>query len=642
MTTSVAQVTRSLLPQQHPMDKKETSPFIANDIYAHHGRHLMRKILEQRHKSALDHKGRFPESKCSYKNHGHPTVGVLGAGMGGLYAALILQSLDIEYEILEANDRIGGRAFTHQFEKGMEYDYFEVGAMRFPHIKCMERLFHLVRYDKLNEGEDPLAGRLIPYFFEPKDNNALSYFNGVRERQAKGMSENFRWKELGVGEKYIKATPDAILKDVMGTYAAGLEKDLRDGEKNGWNELMKMDAYSARGYMSMKYEPEPSFGFPDKHLPTAVVNWCETLENSTGSYDRSFPEMVLEVVAFGEDLETPPNWSCFDRGTRTLPNFVEWYLINTGGKIHLNNCVTRIAHDKKNNKMVVDVLSEGKVTPRTFDHVISTIPLPVMRTLDLQDSGMDIAQTNALRQLTYGPTTKIGMLFKTAWWTTGKDRDGKLINLFGGQSSTDLPVRTVVYPSYGSGRSSTLITSYCWTDDAQRFGGLMGTGKKENEDRIKAIVIRDLALVHNVDHEWLEEQYVEHFAWDWHHPQTLGGFAFFGPGMFEEPYQSLTVPASHGRLHFAGEALSVRHAWIVGALDSAWRAVKEILVLVYGPSSEQVKKFHEMWGYNEEWTPVPAVPNQDGDDFGDDLLLRHLLFNRPEVFNEPAKRAHWI
>ncbi|RWS09881.1 hypothetical protein B4U80_14721, partial [Leptotrombidium deliense] len=35
-------------------------------------------------------------------------VGIVGAGISGLYAALLLQELDIDYEILEASDRIGG------------------------------------------------------------------------------------------------------------------------------------------------------------------------------------------------------------------------------------------------------------------------------------------------------------------------------------------------------------------------------------------------------------------------------------------------------------------------------------------------------------------------------------------------------
>lgn len=51
-------------------------------------------------------------------------VAILGAGVGGLYTALILQSLNVSYEIIEASNRTGGRLFTHKFFDGGFYDYF--------------------------------------------------------------------------------------------------------------------------------------------------------------------------------------------------------------------------------------------------------------------------------------------------------------------------------------------------------------------------------------------------------------------------------------------------------------------------------------------------------------------------------------
>lgn len=44
------------------------------------------------------------------------TVGIIGAGVTGLYSAILLQSLDINYEIIEANNRTGGRIWTHYFD----------------------------------------------------------------------------------------------------------------------------------------------------------------------------------------------------------------------------------------------------------------------------------------------------------------------------------------------------------------------------------------------------------------------------------------------------------------------------------------------------------------------------------------------
>jgi NAD(P)-binding Rossmann-like domain len=72
-------------------------------------------------------------------------VGIIGAGVAGLYIAMILDSLeipDLTYEILEASPRAGGRILTHHFESGTPspHDYYDVGAMRFPKIPSQQRL----------------------------------------------------------------------------------------------------------------------------------------------------------------------------------------------------------------------------------------------------------------------------------------------------------------------------------------------------------------------------------------------------------------------------------------------------------------------------------------------------------------------
>lgn len=89
-----------------------------------------------------------PESRKEEFN-----VGIVGAGVAGLFTAMIFDhlrerfDLKVNYEILESRDRIGGRLFTYHFEQrpGMddppvaEHEYYDVGAMRFPAIEIMRR-----------------------------------------------------------------------------------------------------------------------------------------------------------------------------------------------------------------------------------------------------------------------------------------------------------------------------------------------------------------------------------------------------------------------------------------------------------------------------------------------------------------------
>jgi len=193
--------------------------------------------------------------------------------------------------------------------------------------------------------------------------------------------------------------------------------------------------------------------------------------------------------------------------------------------IKLNAPVTSIAltsPDSADSTMTVTAGGQQHV----YSHVISTIPMPSLRTIDLTRSKLDVIQSNALRASDYGPSIKIGIRFNEPWWTTGQDRDGKYFDIVGGQSFTDLPIRTVVYPSYGVNSttpSATLIASYCWTYDSERLGALIGTGEKKYDDQLKALVMADLAAVHNVDVSYLESRFQEIFSWDWTHDPLTGG-----------------------------------------------------------------------------------------------------------------------
>jgi len=57
----------------------------------------------------------------------------------GLYIAMILDTFNIpglSYEVLEADDRVGGRVYTYRFSNA-KHDCYDVGAMRFPDITIM-------------------------------------------------------------------------------------------------------------------------------------------------------------------------------------------------------------------------------------------------------------------------------------------------------------------------------------------------------------------------------------------------------------------------------------------------------------------------------------------------------------------------
>ena len=65
-------------------------------------------------------------------------VGIIGGGVAGLYAGLMLQSIGVEFELFEKSTRVGGRLKTWYSEDYDENDtdkkglYGEIGGMRLP------------------------------------------------------------------------------------------------------------------------------------------------------------------------------------------------------------------------------------------------------------------------------------------------------------------------------------------------------------------------------------------------------------------------------------------------------------------------------------------------------------------------------
>ncbi|KAG2336933.1 hypothetical protein BDR05DRAFT_80702 [Suillus weaverae] len=650
-------------------------PSLAYDIYAHHGRNLIQAFDEELKgsetlpptipKQLIATKGitvidvssgstvglaEIPDA-VNYQTVADITptnpVGILGAGASGLYTALILQDLGIPYRIIEAQGKVGGRLFTYKFQDGTgsPYNYFDVGAMRFPKISSMQRVFNLFDYPPLNQDDISLKTKLKPFYFVGGgNNNTLLSYNGVTVRQ-NAMPPNDPFKADQVIQDVVDSNPyiavgaKAIMDDVIGPFATRLLDDLKTGGSEGWKYMKSFDQYSTRAYMQLKYIPSPSLGLPNTSLSTDVVNWCETFDKSTGWYDRALSETILEAITFGwhpGPNPPPTQWFCIDGGANEIAASMAKYILkNNNDAITFNSRVTAIGVKKDNSGM--DVVTNNR-DHHEFSHVISTIPLPVLRTIDLSQAGLSPMQSNALRTLNYGPSVKIGMQFRTAWWTTGKDLSGNPLNIVGGQTYTDRPLRTVVYPSFGSvqaGTTTTLIASYCWTEDATRLGALIG----KDDATLVELVLKELADLHNVDINDLRNQLIEYKGWSWSHdPYTMGAFAFFGPGKFGNLYTSLNNPAAGGYLHFAGEAISVRHAWVEGALDSAWRAVDEMLIF---PAFQSYRdKFFQNWGINPEWVKqVPTNRRGGGSAPGapqpqNDLVWEHIVLTHPELFKQ--------
>lgn len=541
-------------------------------------------------------------------------VGIIGAGVSGLYAALILNSLGINYEIFEANkDHVGGRAFTYYFNKNRDpskcqsfYDYVEIGAMRIPKINTRmvgDESWSLVNYLANSPKVKLNKPKLIKFYYS--NDNSIYFYNNRRVfysddqlNDPLGFSDS---KNGGLN----KGVPDKYAAKAFWTWLELAVKPFTDliatDPDKAYEFINKYEDNSVRSFLASfnSNDLRQSMGFAANNetvggkYPQIVIDWIESLDAGTGFYDRSLAETVIDASQFGS-----PDWVTIDGGLSRLVNAMVEAV--DAKNIRLGSKVSRIS--RSSNQL--QITTENGMS-NNYDHVITTVPLGLLQSIDTRDLNFDLKKRIAIRSLIYEASVKIGLKFKTRWWEDPKKMNGKPI--VGGQTYTDLPMRKVVYPSFGvncTGMQGNLLI-YLWGQDATRFGGRIGgkipsqTPPKTDivEDALIQDVLNQLTLIHGsiVRKEYLNA----YFAFDWNENSlSLGAFPLFGPAQFNNLYPSMLKTEVNGTLHFGGDATSVHHGWTLGAVNAGYRTVMEILMKENMQS--KLRELKAKWGEVEE------------------------------------------
>ncbi|MCY1647091.1 flavin monoamine oxidase family protein [Caulobacter sp. SL161] len=199
---------------------------------------------------------------------------------------------------------------------------------------------------------------------------------------------------------------------------------------------------------------------------------------------------------------------------------------------------------------------DGKLGEVTADYCVCTIPLSVLKQIELDASAPFKA---AMEGVAYAPVNKIGLQMKSRFW---EDKH----HIYGGHIYTDLPgIRSISLPSYGWQAQKGVLLGY------YSFGG--------EAARISAMSPADRAAFAVAGGQKVFPEYAENFenafSFSWHLAEhNLGGWAEWGENGRKEAYPILCEP--DGRLYLAGEHLSYLGGWQAGAIESAWQQIAKI------------------------------------------------------------------
>ena len=236
-------------------------------------------------------------------------------------------------------------------------------------------------------------------------------------------------------------------------------------------------------------------------------------------------------------------------------------------KPRLSCVVTAFTQDTATRR-VAAVYREGSAQKRVEgDYLLCTLPLPVLSRIVVEPD-LSGPKWRAIRQLNYDSATKVLALSRRRFWEAD---DG----IYGGGTFTDLPTGTTWYPSDNAeakdarvaANPGVMLASYTWGQAARRLAALPA---RERE----AAALRHLARMHPQIADAGMVRETRSWSWD-NHPLAGGAFAWFNPGQHSELYRAAIAP--EGRIYFAGEHASLTHTWMQGALESALRAVREML-----------------------------------------------------------------
>jgi len=379
---------------------------------------------------------------------------VVGAGIAGLTSATLLAEAGHDVRVFEAQNRNGGRIYTHRYPDGR---YAELGAMRYG--PSHHHAHHLFERYEMTVKPFPLAHKEI-------------HLNGRTD-----PLDNVSLRDMGFD---VDKPADELLRNTMAP-ALKIFDDIADEDEAYSAFITKFDRYSIRDY------------FSEQGLSDAEVGALALLNNIEGRMAFSFAEWAMYVRedAFGSHLtyvEEGSDVLC-DRMAEKLP-----------GPIKYGALVTQVRQTL--SKAEVSVLIGSREYTYQADAVILTPPPIVLRRIRVE--GMDGAKREAMRSAYSGRAAKVFLQFSKRWWE-------ERIGTNGGLCVTDLPVRNIVFTvaGQGSGPRGQVIGSYTWESDSMVLANL------PPEERIMR-VLDDVVSIYpearesfegGVAHDWGNDPY---------------------------------------------------------------------------------------------------------------------------------------
>lgn len=477
---------------------------------------------------------------------GSPRIGIVGAGIAGLNAALTLHDAGYATTVFEAADRVGGRMHSNTTTWAEAQTSEWCGELIDTEHTTMQALasrFGLPLVDLLAamepKGEDTyfFSGR---YYREADTNRDFQpVYRTLREQLA----------TIGPVTRYDTHTPDGYLFDQM-SVAQWIEEFVPGGLGSPLGKLLDV-AY-------------------------ATENGRDTAEQSALALiyplaDQPDPDNLAIMGSSDERYH-------IDGGNQRLPEAIAAHITETPPLSELRTGWRMIAIAQEVDGITLSFATADGLRQELFNHVVLALPFSVLRTLDCVRAGFDPLKRRAIAELTYGTNSKLQLQFDSRFWRG----HGAWPGAGNGFIFTDVGFQDSWEVTRGQPGESGIINLFT--------GGLTGAGffpdgpyttslESERTDRYARQFLAQLEQV------WpgATAHYtgVATLSYPTGDPNLLGSYPIYTLGQLTSFGGYEAVP--QGNVHFAGDHTTLEFiGFMEGAARAGERAAREILANVTG------------------------------------------------------------
>jgi monoamine oxidase len=444
---------------------------------------------------------------------------VIGAGLSGLNAALLLEEQGIDVQVLEGRQRVGGRVLSHRDVPGNPESggtSFGAGYARLIDA-CKKFKVGMIDVTPVvpffNDRELVLGGKLIPPGEWPTH---------PRNPFPAAARQSMPWSYLNpiIGRNNPLRNADSWLDPVNAKFDVSLFQWLTG---LGVSEEV----------IDLCWNTNPNYGTTAHDVSAMMVLFGTTfamMQAQLGGKIFGYTavggnQSIPEAMASG--LRNPVSFGCDVTGIRTSDSGAEVYCAD--GTVH------------------------------KADFVISSMPMPVLRRVRI-DPLIRGAQGMAINTLASQPVNMLHLVVKKPFW----EEDGRNPNMF----SDGLAGMVVAERKGKTPREITSLTIWIRGRNATWMDTL------DSKDATAAIM-EDYYRVRPAAKGKVEPKAYQSWYRD---PFSAGDWAVWAPGQVTA--FASEVGKAHGRIHFCGEHTAVSNRGMEGAMESGERAAFEILGLV--------------------------------------------------------------